>query len=73
MGKKSKNKCWLIQYQNLPTIELYAKTEGAAKTQAFRFCLQQKALSHSHRKDFMANSNVGILKTPEKEPCQTNN
>jgi len=73
MGKKSKNKCWLIRYKELPTISLYAKTEGAAKVAAFRFCLQQKALSHNHRKDFMANSTVGILRNPENEPCQTNN
>lgn len=67
MGKKSKKKCWLIKYPNLPTVELYARTEGAAKVAAFRFLLNKKVLNHNQRKDFFELSIVGILRTPTEE------
>ena len=67
MGKKSPRKKWLIKFRNLPTIEIPARTEGAAKVNAFKFLLQNELITHNERKSFMAHSLVGILKQQTEE------
>lgn len=67
MGKKSPRKKWLIKYKNLPIIELSARTEGAAKANAFKFLLQKELITHNERLSFMGQSQVGILKQQTEE------
>ena len=53
MGKKSPNKTWLLKYDVLNVVQVEAKTEGAAKTIAFRFLLKNGLVQPHQRSSFM--------------------
>jgi len=62
MGKKSPNKTWLLKYDVLNVVQVEAKTEGAAKTIAFRFLLKNGLVQPHQRSSFMNTCRVGILR-----------
>lgn len=71
MGKKSPVKRWLIQYANLPPLEVSARTEGAAKQKIFKFLLKEEKITHNERHSFLFHSRVGILKQKEENAVET--